>query len=73
MCIISISNFLCISENVVAKQYTHMTLDSCERNLVETSKERKFRYCGPYMALSLRFLSSLTFETVVECIAPALL
>ncbi|XP_020942705.1 mitotic checkpoint serine/threonine-protein kinase BUB1 isoform X1 [Sus scrofa] len=29
-------------ENVVAKQYTHMTLDSCERNLVETSKERKF-------------------------------
>ncbi|XP_057599427.1 mitotic checkpoint serine/threonine-protein kinase BUB1 [Hippopotamus amphibius kiboko] len=29
-------------ENVVEKQYNHVTLDSCERNKVEPLKERKF-------------------------------
>uniref|UniRef100_A0A8C0DT54 BUB1 mitotic checkpoint serine/threonine kinase n=1 Tax=Balaenoptera musculus TaxID=9771 RepID=A0A8C0DT54_BALMU len=29
-------------ENVVAEQYTHVTLDSCERNKMEPLKERKF-------------------------------
>uniref|UniRef100_A0A8C9A2W1 Mitotic checkpoint serine/threonine-protein kinase BUB1 n=1 Tax=Prolemur simus TaxID=1328070 RepID=A0A8C9A2W1_PROSS len=29
-------------ENVVAKQYTHVTLDSCEENVVVPSKNRKF-------------------------------
>ena len=43
-CIMSVSNFLHISENVVAKEYIHVTLDSCEENMAEPSKDRKFRY-----------------------------
>nr|XP_045004129.1 mitotic checkpoint serine/threonine-protein kinase BUB1 isoform X2 [Jaculus jaculus] len=29
-------------ENVIATQYTHVTFDSCEENMVEPSKDRKF-------------------------------
>lgn len=39
----SVSNFLHISENVVAAQCAHVTLDTCEEN-VGPSKDRKSRY-----------------------------
>ena len=40
---VSLSHLLHISENVVAKQCPHVTLDSREENVVEPSKDRKFR------------------------------
>lgn len=52
-CIMSVSYFLHISENVVAKEYVHVTLDSCEENMGEPSKDRKFRYVRVGVVLSL--------------------
>lgn len=56
-CITSFSNLLHIAENVVAEQCPHVTLDSCEKHMVEPSKDRKFRYwegtCASVIALSL--------------------
>ena len=46
VCTVSVSPFLCVSENMVASQHTHVAVGPCARNKVEPLKERKFRYCG---------------------------
>lgn len=58
----SVSNFLYISENVVAAQYAHVNLDAREGNMAQPSEDRKFRYyergCGP----AVEFLTSFSFR-----------
>lgn len=49
VCIVSVSNCLRFSENVVTKECTHVTLDSREENMAGPSKDRKFRYCEIFL------------------------
>lgn len=66
-------NFLYISENVVAKQCTRVTLDACEENMVEPLKDRKFRYCeGVRGSATHHFHSCFAFYTVMESLIPTL-
>lgn len=58
----SASNFLYISENVVAAQYAHVTLDAREGNVTQPSEDRKFRYCEREHGRIVAFLMSFSFR-----------
>lgn len=60
--VMSASNFLYISENVVAAQYAHVTLGAREGNVVQPSEDRKFRYCERRHGPAVAFLTSFSFR-----------
>lgn len=70
--IMSVSNFPCVSENVVVKQHTHVTVDARGKDLVGPPKDKQSRYWESTWFCHSQFSFQLYLQDVMEYQIPTL-